>query len=265
MFMKNFIASFLLLSLSSLTSFAQDILTLNDGRTFKITVIEVGKKDVSYRKYDNPKGPIYRAEIRDIEKIDYESGTSDVFNNTNKNIRSEAGRSINTPYPEYLGRNIVAIDGLSLLFQNVSLSYERIVGDNGKLGILIPVSINMGGKDDNNGITNARNIFNTGVDFHYYPLGQGEFKFYTGPSLRVGSARTFNEFYDPYYFTYISEETNSSYFSFLVKMGLIFNPVPELSIGTSLGLGTRRYFLNIPTGNSAGSTGYFQFTLGYRF
>jgi hypothetical protein len=263
--MKKILAPFFLICLSAIASFGQDILTLKDGRTFKISVIEVGKKDVSYRKFDNPKGPIYRAEIRDIEKIDYESGTSDVFNSSNNNTRTNQRNSFSTPYPDYLGRNIIAIDGLSLLFQNVSLSYERIVGDNGKLGILLPVSINMGGKDDNNGIINARNIFNTGVDFHYYPLGQGEFKFYTGPSLRVGSARTFNEFYDPYYFTYISEETNSSYFSFLVKMGLIFNPVPELTIGTSLGIGTRRYFLNIPTGNSAASTGYFQFTLGYRF
>lgn len=263
--MKRILVPFFLICLSAITSFGQDLLTLKDGRTFKISVIEVGKKDVSYRKFDNPKGPIYRAEIRDIEKIDYESGTSDVFNNSNNNARNNQSNNFSTPYPDYLGRNIVAIDGLSLLFQNVSLSYERIIGDNGRLGILFPVSINMGGKDDNNGLTNARNIFNTGLDFHYYPLGQGEFKFYTGPSLRVGSARTFNEYYDPYYFSYISEETNSSYFSFLVKMGLIFNPVPELSIGTSLGIGTRRYFLNIPTGNSAGSTGYFQFTLGYRF
>jgi hypothetical protein len=248
------------------TVFSQDVLTLKDGRTFKVTVVEVGKKDVSYRKFDNPKGPLYKAEIKDIARIDYESGASDQFGSqSNTSYKSQNSSSYQSYDPKLLGRNILSIDALSLLFQNVSLSYERIVGKNGKLGLFVPVSINMGGSNDNNGLTNSRNIFYSGLDAHYYPLGQGEFKFYIGPSLRVGTARVNNGYYEPMFDIYINETMNSSYFSFLVKMGLQYNPVPELTLGTSLGIGTRRYFYNIPTGNVAGSTAFFNFTMGFRF
>lgn len=247
-------------------SFGQDILTLKDGRTFKVSVVEVSKKDVSYRKFDNPKGPLYRAEVKDIARIDYESGASDEFAQSNSSYYKAQNSSGTESYdPKKLGRNIIAIDALSLLFQNVSLSYERIVGDKGKLGLFVPISVNMSGTSDNTGITNSRNIFYSGLDAHYYPFGQGEFKFFVGPSLRVGTARVSNNFYEPNFDIFINESMNSSYFSFLVKMGIQYNPVPELSLGTSLGLGTRRYFYNIPNGNVAGSTAFFNFTLGYRF
>lgn len=248
------------------SSFAQDVLTLNDGRTFKVNIIEVGKKDVSYRKYDNPKGPIYRAEIKDIDRIDYESGASDDFDsNTSKSNSKYGNKSYNSYMQEVLGRNIITIDGLALLFQNVSLGYEHVFGENSKLGLFVPISINMGGTTDNANF-GTRNVFFSGIDAHYYPLGQGEFNFYVGPSLRVGTSRVYNQYYDPINpYLYISETLNSSYFSFLVKLGVQYNPVPELTMGTALGIGTRRYFHNIPNGNVAGSAAYLNFTLGYRF
>jgi hypothetical protein len=263
---KSLIALFVS-SVFTIQAFCQDILTLRDGRTFKVSVVEVSKKDVSYRKFDNPKGPLYRAEVKDIARIDYESGASDEFaqSNSSSYTKVQNNSEIQTYDPKKLGRNIIAIDALSLLFQNVSLSYERIVGDNGKLGLFVPVSINMSGPSDNTGIINSRNIFYSGLDAHYYPLGQGEFKFYVGPSLRIGTARISNDYYEPAFDIYINESMNSSYFSFLVKLGIQYNPVPELSLGTSLGIGTRRYFYNIPNGNVAGSTGFFNFTMGYRF
>lgn len=262
---KSLIALFVS-SLLSIQAFCQDVITLKDGRTFKVSVVEVSKKDVSYRKFDNPKGPLYRAEIKDIARVDYESGASDEFgpSNTSYNKNQNNG-SFQSYDPKKLGRNIISIDALSLLFQNVSLSYERIFGDNGKLGLFVPVSINMSGASQNTGFTNSRNIFYSGLDAHYYPLGQGEFKFFVGPSLRIGTARVSNSFYEPQFDIFINETMNSSYFSFLVKMGIQYNPVPELTLGTSLGIGTRRYFHNIPSGNVAGSTAFFNFTMGYRF
>jgi hypothetical protein len=255
------VASFLFIQ----SSIAQDVLTLNDGRTFKVNIIEVGKKDVSYRKFENPKGPIYRAEIKDIARIDYESGASDDFESNNSKSQSKYGNSSYRSYmQEVLGRNLITIDGLSLLFQNVSIGYEHVFGENSKLGLFVPVSINMGGTTDNAGF-GTRNVFFSGIDAHYYPLGQGEFNFYVGPSIRVGTSRIYNQFYDPINFISISETLNSSYFSFLVKLGIQYNPVPELTMGTALGIGTRRYFHNIPNGNVAGSAAYLNFTLGYRF
>ena len=111
--------------------FSQDVLTLKDGRTFKVTVVEVGKKDVSYRKFDNPKGPLYRAEIKDIARIDYESGASDQFGSqSNTSYKSQNSSSYQGYDSKLLGRNILSIDALSLLFQNVTLSYARTDGKN---------------------------------------------------------------------------------------------------------------------------------------
>jgi hypothetical protein len=70
----------LLLSFSGfLSAFSQDEITLRNGETLKAKVVEVGLKDISYKKYENPTGPSYTLNKDQVFMIKYENGTKDVF------------------------------------------------------------------------------------------------------------------------------------------------------------------------------------------
>ena len=241
--------------------FSQDLITLRSGKTLKVLIQEVNQKEIAYRKAENAKGPLYKIYTRDVLRIDYESGAVDNFAEPQEKASTLMGsRSLASA-----GRNILSIDAMALLFQNIELSYEYLAGADKKLGLRIPVSVNMQGTSTNgNMLGNTRNVFYSGLDLNYYPLGQNTSSFFVGPSLRVGSALNFNEYYDPVTGGYTNERLVSQYFSFLLRFGYLYTPVEELSIGTAFGLGTRRYFTNIPQ-EPAGPAFSFQFSLGYRF
>lgn len=258
--MKRLILCLLLCNIS-FTLLSQDLITLRSGKTLKVLIQEVNQKEIAYRKAENANGPLYKIYTRDVLRIDYESGAVDNFAESNEKSTSLLGsRSL-----ALAGRNILSIDAMALLFQNIELSYEHLVGSNKKLGLRIPVSVNMQGTSTNgNMLGNTRNVFYSGLDLNYYPLGQNTSSFFVGPSLRVGSALNYNEYYDPLTGGYTNERLVSQYFSFLLRFGYLYTPVEELSIGTAFGLGTRRYFTNIPQ-EPAGPAFSFQFSLGYRF
>jgi len=251
----------LLLCNFSFGLFSQDLITLRSGKTLKVLIQEVNQKEIAYRKAENAKGPLYKIYTRDVLRIDYESGAVDNFAEPQEKASTLMGsRSLASA-----GRNILSIDAMALLFQNIELSYEYLAGADKKLGLRIPVSVNMQGTSTNgNMLGNTRNVFYSGLDLNYYPLGQNTSSFFVGPSLRVGSALNFNEYYDPVTGGYTNERLVSQYFSFLLRFGYLYTPVEELSIGTAFGLGTRRYFTNIPQ-EPAGPAFSFQFSLGYRF
>jgi hypothetical protein len=259
MMIRYIILSLLLFAFNSIH--AQDVITLRNGKVMKVQIQEVNQKEIAYRKADNTNGPLYKIYTRDVLRIDYESGAVDNFADSNEKSNSLLGsKSLSNA-----GRNILSIDAMSLLFQNIELSYEFMPGKDKKLGIRIPVSVNMQGTSSNsNMIGNTRNVFFSGVDLNYYPLGQNTSSFFVGPSLRSGSALNYNEYYDPVTGGYTNERLVSQYFSFLLRFGYLYTPVEELSIGTAFGLGTRRYFNNIPQ-DAAGPAFSFQFSLGYRF
>jgi hypothetical protein len=249
----------LFISLSG--AYAQDVITLKNGKVLKVQIQEVNQKEIAYKKFDNPNGPLYKIYVRDALRIDYESGAVDNFMESPEKTTSILGsRSFANA-----GRNILSIDAMALLFQNIELSYEYFIGKEKKLGIRLPVSINMQGTSATSEMLgNSRNIFFSGLDFNYYPLGQNTSTLFIGPSLRGGSALSVQDYYDPITGGYTNERLVSQYFSFLLRFGYLYTPVDELSIGTAFGLGTRRYVYNIPQ-DPAGPAFSFQFTLGYRF
>jgi hypothetical protein len=58
---------------------AQDIITLVRGGNIQAKVQEVKSKEIVYKKFSNPNGPNYYIDIEDVEKINYEGGTVDIF------------------------------------------------------------------------------------------------------------------------------------------------------------------------------------------
>ena len=75
---KVFIFTIVLFILSSLK--AQDIILKNDGSEIKSKVIEVTLNEVKYKRFDNIDGPTYTLIKTEIFKINYQNGTSEVYN-----------------------------------------------------------------------------------------------------------------------------------------------------------------------------------------
>ena len=252
---------FLCFFLTAYTGFAQDYLYLNNGQKMAVKISELSDNEERYKRWDNLSVPTYTDNILNDSKIEYENGAIDNLEKRRKG-RKEDGMTFNRDY----GRNIVSIDALTLLFQNVEISYERFLDKDMRLGLKIPLSINMLGTSTQglDFISNSRNVFHTGLDLNFYPKGQSTAAFYLGPSIKVGSAMTQSDFYDDIY-GYIYETRVSEYFSFLLRFGLNYMPLKELSINTSFGIGTRRYIQNIPQNASAIPTANFRLSLGYRF
>lgn len=238
--------------------FGQDMIYTLKGDAIEAKVNEVGKKEIVYKKFSNIKGPDYKMNIIEINRIVYESGAVDVFNE----IKSNSGSTFKVS-PSDLGNNHIYLNVVDILFQNVTLGYERIVGEQRKLGIRIPVSFSLYGNSLNDIFFNSYNVFYSGVDLNFYPFGQRQASFFIGPSLRSGLARFRYEIYDD--FNYSSVITSSAYASILFQGGFTWNPVKELTITSSLGLGSRRYFDASPNNRNTVTTASFWFAFGYRF
>jgi hypothetical protein len=245
---------------------AQDTLILTDGKKLSVKVMEVKKYMIQYKKTTNLNGPTYEYDIRDIGRIKYESGAVDEFNP----IKGETATTESMIFGEIpkvtsvtLGRNVVYLNIVELVVQNLSISYERIIGPAGKLGIRIPLSVNLTGSGNVSSFIN--NYFYTGLDFNFYPFGQGQSRFIIGPSLRFGSTRLESNVLLPDGgSSYIIGPV--SYSSFLIQGGFVWCPVKELSFLMTGGIGSRYYIAN--SGNidrPARGTVNFTFCVGYRF
>ena len=265
--LKLFSAILSFIFLHSLPGLAQDTLVLRDGKKLPVKVIEVKKYIVQYKKVTNLNGPTYECDIRDIGRINYESGAIDKFN-TVKGEESITESRVFGEIPKVnsmtLGRNVVYLNVVELAVQNISFSYERIVGPAGKVGLRIPVSFNLSGSANISNLIN--NYFYTGIDLNFYPLGQGQSRFIIGPSLRFGSTQLESSIYSPQNGGYVYTNSPVSYTSFLIQGGFVWCPVPELSFLMTGGLGTRYYFENAGAlERPARGTVNLTFCVGYRF
>lgn len=249
-----------LLVMSSCFAFSQDTVYTLDGEVIEVKVIEIGRKEIKYKKFDNPNGPDYRMYIDDINRIVYESGSVDQFNE----MKKSGGSSYNLQGSD-LGNNIIYFNVIDILFQNVTLGYEHIFGEERKLGIRVPVSFSLYGNSLNDIVFNSYNVFYSGLEMNFYPFGKKQASFYIGPSIRTGLTRFRYEEYNEVNNFYQSIITSSSFGTLLFQGGFTWNPLKELVITSSLGLGSKRYFGASPNNRNTVTTASFWFAFGYRF
>ncbi len=76
--MKKTIALALMLLTSA--TYAQDVITLTDGRTVQTKILELSPDAVKYKKFDNQEGPTYTVPLNTISKIKYANGSEESFN-----------------------------------------------------------------------------------------------------------------------------------------------------------------------------------------
>jgi|GEM_PF-4597013 len=80
--MKRFYALIVLtivLSCIPLVSKAQDIITRRDNTTIKAKIVAVEENLISYRRWDNQNGPLYKISKASVRKIKYQNGKEETF------------------------------------------------------------------------------------------------------------------------------------------------------------------------------------------
>lgn len=79
-----------LIFFSSMSSYAQDVITKKDGTDIQAKILEVTPTEIKYKRFDNQTGPTFSSLISDLIMVRYENGTNEVFNQ-NKSISSSSG------------------------------------------------------------------------------------------------------------------------------------------------------------------------------
>lgn len=77
---KQLLFTLILVFCSSMYAGAQDKIITKDAESIDAVILEVNLEDVTYRKADNPEGPVYRILKSDISTIIYGNGHVEVFN-----------------------------------------------------------------------------------------------------------------------------------------------------------------------------------------
>jgi hypothetical protein len=72
---------FLLFFSFGILSFGQDVIVKTNGEEIQAKVFEISTNEIKYKRFDNPEGPNYVIDKKQVFMIKYENGNKDVFNN----------------------------------------------------------------------------------------------------------------------------------------------------------------------------------------
>ncbi|MBP6977425.1 MAG: hypothetical protein KBB71_03825 [Lentimicrobiaceae bacterium] len=245
--------------LLSLNTFSQDVLFKTDGSKEEVRILQVGNREIQYKKFDNPDGPVYIVNKENVVMITYENGDYDLFSKPDYRKTPE-DRELETNF----ARNVFAYHLFDLVFGDFGLSYERLLST-GKVGIKIPVAFGFDEYDD----WSFNNIFYSGVGVNFYPTGQGKWRYFMGPQLRIGYGRASSwvDYYDDHGNYWYSDdvENEGMYTKFFVDNGVQFMPLMNFSVSAIASIGIR-YFPEAPYEEDVVRTdGQFAINLCYRF
>lgn len=241
----------LLLALVPTLVFAQDKIIMTDGN---VKVGKITSDSGNYIKYTNAENQTISIKKDYIKEIQYQSAKK-------RNELSNASLGVKETN---LGNNILAYNFFALAYKNIGFSYERIL-PNGNIGIKVPLSFSLG---DFESYTERGHVFQTGLDINIYPLGQGELKYFLGPSLRFGEMISNNDgsYYDTQSGQYITEEPlESSYVGFMFNNGVLWQPTDNFSLSSNAGIGLRGFESEEFNQGVSEVFFYMEASVGYRF
>jgi hypothetical protein len=251
---------FILLFAFTFSSISQDIIYKTDGSKEEAKIILVGEREIQYKKFSNQDGPVYAVPKSDILLITYENGEYETL------IKKENIEELTKPDPtKNFAKNIISYHLFDLVFGDFAFSYERIL-NNGQIGFKIPVAF---GYDYYSDAYNFNNVFYSGLGVNFYPTGQGKWRYFMGPQVRVGigQANDWVYYYDDNGNYLYDEEVNNEgiYTKFFVDNGVMFVPVRNFSICAIASIGIR-YFPEAPYNEDVVKTdGSFAVNISYRF
>lgn len=251
----------LLISLSlTFTSFSQDIIFKKDGSREEAKVMLVTDKEIQYKKYNNQDGPLYALDKKDIHLITYENGDYEMMEATR-----DPEKDKKTELSQNFGRNLISYHMFDLIFGDFTFSYERI-HSNGQVGFKVPIGI---GYDYDRDYYDFNNIIYTGFGVNFYPTGQGKWRYFVGPQIRVGIARQTDwiYYYDDYGNYYSDEQVTveGMYTKFFIDNGVMFTPVNNFSIAAIASVGIRYFPQAAYSSDVVRPDGHFAVNISYRF
>lgn len=252
--MKTSLLLIVMVLFGAANAFSQDFIYLKNGDRLSTIISETTKTSVIYSDYGSADVNPKLVSISDIKMIAYSDGKVVEYTKEEKQVSNQEFK-----------QNLFAYHLADLLINNLTISYERIL-DNGKIGIQIPLSV--GYSDNYQELGDFTNKFYTGINLNIYPTGQGTVRFFLGPGLRVGSGiyENYDNYYDysssSDYYPYFQEDV--FYFKFHINNGVMYSPIPELSLVAALSLGIR-YVDSKYSNEKVRTTGAFSFNMIYRF
>lgn len=125
--------------------YAQDIIVLRDATEIEAKVIEVTESQISYKRFDNLEGPVYKKNNSEVFYVKYANGTKDIFNIKLSVVRR--GKKANTIRPTAKSEkktrfNIDTLDGRPFIRRPMFDGYADIGFNIGKwMGVGAHISI----------------------------------------------------------------------------------------------------------------------------
>jgi hypothetical protein len=249
----------------SFNDFSQDIIFRTDGTKEEVKVTLVGDREIQYKKYNNPDGPLYSVNKNEIVLITYENGDFDLIT-APKNEKVQAKIELTQNFT----KNILNYHAMDVFYGDITLSYERIIGS-GIVGIQVPVGFGWAYSFDYYNANDewVKNLFYSGVGVNFYPGGQGKWRYFVGPKVLVGYGK--QSYWDYVYdengnWLYDEEmETEGIYMKYTVDNGIRFTPVKNFSVAAVVSFGLRYFPEASYYNNTVMPTGHFGFNVSYRF
>ncbi len=142
----------IILSCGAVPVIAQDKIYKTDGSVLESKVKQVGVKAIVFKRFNNQDGPEYTILKKEVVKIVYENGTTDMFNQREPDdreeglVHSKTSGHVKKGTKKY-GNNFIAVtpaaytvamDG-SMNDVGVGISYERLLDKKGHIGLNLPV------------------------------------------------------------------------------------------------------------------------------
>ncbi|RLD45644.1 MAG: hypothetical protein DRI88_08530 [Bacteroidetes bacterium] len=244
--MKNiFILGITFLAFSS-GLFSQDYIYLRDQQQrIAAKNISISATEIWYEDYSSSEGHLYSIKPELVSLIAYENGEVRVIKSRAKDMNTYDFK-----------KNLITYHLSDLIISNFTMSYERIL-QSGKLGIQIPVSFGYAsGTNFGNNVLISK--FYSGVYVNFYPNGQGKVRYLLGPGIRIGVGHDNHNSNSQNY-------TDTFYGKLLINNGVVFSPIPDLSLSAVLSLGIRYYPEAVSYNKDVRTTAAFTFNLSYRF
>jgi len=250
---------------------SQDIIYLKDGSNILVHIVSVERKVVKYKK-PSGKGPISEINKSRIAKIQYESGAVDNFVVAKDSMNINRTELDETFFPNsYLSElpdNILSINVFDFFTQSIGIAYERIL-DDGNKSIRVPFTYSLRDTIGAFNVDNSIKLFETGLDFLFYPTGQGRMKYAVGPMVRFSNYRIFTYDFeiDPVtgYGYEVTTSRELSSFAFGINNFFVLMASNNIYLSGNTAIGVRK-INNFPDKSRATRTLFnIGFHVGYRF
>ncbi|MES2139863.1 MAG: hypothetical protein V4511_09135 [Bacteroidota bacterium] len=218
-------------------SYSQDVIYKTDNTKLEGKVLEVGISEIRYKLASNPDGPTYIISKSDLVLITYQNGSHQLFSSENKSSQSKFDSlSLN------FCRNFIGLDIAEFASASIGITFERTFGKKGMFALRVPFSVGLN-KNPNyyGGGYPYGKIFSTGIDFIYFPTGQGKVRYYAAPYFEYGMFRYSDRNYSLVDYSYQPvNKFDGQHYAGGVKNGVLFQPTRHFCISGDFGFGIKK-------------------------